>query len=95
MTPDFGAKIDGGEDGGGVYPNIVKNVGTEWGDEGKGVSVEVWNAGDVTEEVPFNEFFLRDPKFLTAVVDDGVLMGMTVGDKGAGRGGKEIRKDVG
>ena len=93
MAPDFGAKIDGGEDGGGVYPDVVEDVGAEWGDKGEGVIVEVGDAGDVAEEVSFNKLLLGNPEFLAAVVDDGVLVRVMVGNKGAGGGGEKVRKD--
>ena len=37
VAPDFGAKVDSGEDGGGVDPNVVEDVGTEGSNEMKGV----------------------------------------------------------
>ena len=95
MAPDFGAKIDGGEDSGGVYPDVVKDVGAKWSDKGKWMGFEVGDAGDVAEEVSVNKLLLRDPEFLTAIVDNGVLMGVPVGDKGTGRGGEEVWKDIG
>ena len=95
VAPDFGAKIDGREDGGGVYPDVVEDVGAEWGDEVKGMGVEIRDAGDVAEEVSLNKFLLWDPEFLAAVVNDSVLVWVTVGDKGAGRGGEKVGEDVG
>ena len=95
MVPDFGAKIDGGEDGGGVYPDVMEDVGAEGSDKGKGMGVEVKDAGDVAKEVAVDELLLGDPKFLTAVVDDGVLVWVTVDGEGAGGGGEEIGEDVG
>ena len=94
VTPDFGAEVDGWEDGSSVDPDVVKDVGTEWSNEGKGMGVEVRDAGDVTEEVPIDELLLGDPKFLTAVVDNGVLMWVAVNGEGAGGGGDEIGEDV-
>ena len=95
VTPNFGAKVDGGEDGGGVDPNVVENVGMEWSDEGKGMGVKVRNVGDVAEEVSIDELLLWDPKFFAAVVDDCVLMGVTVNGESTSRGGKEVGEDVG
>ena len=95
VAPDLGAEVDGRKDSGGVYPDVVEDVGAEWGDEGKGMGVKVGDAGDVTEEVPFDEFFLRDPEFLAAVVDDCVLVRVAVNGEGAGGGGEEVGEDVG
>ena len=41
MAPDFGTKVDGGEDGSGVHPDVVEDVGAEGSDKGKGMVVEV------------------------------------------------------
>ena len=95
MVPDFGAEVDGGEDGSYVYPDVVEDVGAEWSDEGKGMGVKVGDAGNVVEEVSVNELLLWDPKFLTAVVDNGVLVRVAVDGKGAGGGGEKVWKDVG
>ena len=95
MVPDFGAEINGGEDGSGVYPDVMEDVGTEWGDKGKGVGVEVEDAGDVAKEVAVDELLLGDPEFLTTVVDDGVLVWVVVDGEGTGGGGEEVGEDVG
>ena len=95
MAPDFGAEVDGGKDSRGVYPDVMEDVGTEWGDEGKRMGVEVDDAGDVAKEVSVDKLLLGDPKFLTAVVDDGVLVGVTVDGEGAGGSGEEVWEDVG
>ena len=95
MAPDFGAKVDGREDGGGVYPDVVEDIGPEWSDEVERMGVEVGDAGDVAKEITVNEFFLGDPKFLTAVVDNGVLMRVAVNSEGTGGSGEEVGEDVG
>ena len=95
VAPDFGTKIDGGEDGGGVHPDVMEDVGTEGSDKGKGMGVEVKDVGDVAKEVAVDELLLGDPKFLTAVVDDGVLMWVAVDGEGTDWGGEEIGEDVG
>ena len=73
----------------------MEDVGTEGSDKGKGMSVKVWDAGDVAEEVSVNEFLLGYPEFLAAVVDNGVLMWVAVDSEGAGGGGEEVGKDFG
>ena len=93
VAPDLSAEVDGREDGRGVYPNVMKNVGPEWSDEMKGVGVKIGDTGDVTEEVSVNELLLGDPKFIAAVVNDGVLVWVTVSDKGAGGGSEKVRED--
>jgi len=86
MASDLGTEVDGREDSGGVDPDVVEDVGTEGSDEGKGMGVEVRNTGDVAKEVPINELLLWDPEFLTTVVDDCVLMGVTIDGEGTSRG---------
>jgi len=75
-------------------PNVVEDVSPKWGDEGDGVVVKINDTRKRAEEVPFDELFLRYPKFLAAVIDDSVLMGVTVNSKGADRGMEKIRKEV-
>ena len=88
VVPDLGAKIDGGEDGSSIYPDIVEDIGAEGSDKGKRMGVEVWDVGDVAKEVAFDELLLGDPKFLTAVIDDGVLVRVAIGDEGASGSGE-------
>jgi len=76
-------------------PNIMENVSAEWGDEGDRVVVKVDNMRKRAEEVSFDELLLRYPKFLATVIDDGVLMGVMVNSKGAGRGVKEVQEEIG
>ena len=95
VAPDFGAEVNSGEDGCGVYPNVVEDIGTKGSDKGKWVIVKVGDAGEVAKEVPIDELLLWDPEFLAAVVDDCILMRVAVDGEGATRGGKEVGKDVG
>jgi len=93
VVPDFGTKVDGREDSGGVHPDVVENVSMEWSDEVKGVVVKVWDVRDVMKEVAFDEFLLRNPKLFTMIVDDRVLVRVVVSNKGAGRGGEEVGEE--
>ena len=95
VAPDFGAKVDGREGSGGVDPNVMENVGAEGSDKVKGVGVEVGDAGDITKEVALDEFLLWDPKLLTSVVNDCVLVRVAIDGKGTGRGGEEVGKNFG
>jgi len=72
----------------------MKNVSTKWGNEMGRVCLEVGKSGDISEEVTFNKLFLQDPKFLSMVVNDRVLMRVTVDHIGANRGGKEVWEEV-
>ena len=94
VAPDFGAKVNSGEDGCGVYPDIMKDVGAERSDKGKRMGVKVGDTGDIAEEVPIDELLLWNPKFLTTVVDDGVLVGVPISGEGTGGSGEEVGKNV-
>ena len=65
-------------------PNVVKNVSPKRGDKGDGVVMKVVDARKKAKEITCYKFLLWDPEFLTAVVDNGVLMGVTVNGEGAG-----------
>jgi len=94
VMPYFGTKVDGWEWAIGLDPDIMKNVGVEWSDEGDRVVVKVDDTRKGAKEILFDEFLLRYPKFLAIVVDDGVLMGVSVDGIGAGGSGEEVRKKV-
>jgi len=94
VVPDFGTKVDGWEGGGGVYPHVVEDVGAEGSNKVKGVCLKIWESRDISEEVSFYKFLLRDPKFLSMVVNDRVLMRVAVFHISAGGGGEEIWEKV-
>ena len=75
-------------------PNIVKDVGPKRGDKRDGVVVKVVDTGKKSKEVTFYKFFRRDPEFLTTVVDNLILMRVTVNGISAGGGGKEVGEEV-
>ena len=58
VEPNLSTEVNGGEDGGGVYPDIMEDVGTEWSNKRKWVSVKVGDTRDVTEEVSVDELLL-------------------------------------
>jgi len=72
----------------------VKDVGLKRGDERDRVVVKVVDTGEEPEEVALDKFFQWNPKFLTTVVNDLVLVRVTVNGEGAGRGMKEIQKKI-
>ena len=71
------------------------NIGLERGDKRDGVIVKIVDARKETKEVTCYEFFLWDPEFLTAVIDNSILMGMAVDGEGAGGDVEEIGEEVG
>ena len=78
-----------------IDPDVMEHVSTEWGNKGDWISLKIGDMGEETEEVTFNELFLWDPVLFSAVVDDCVLVGVSVDDKGTGRGVEEVGEEVG
>jgi len=76
-------------------PNVMENVSTEWGDKGDGVVVKVNDVRKRVEEILFNELLLRYPEFFAAVVDNSILVGVSVDGVGTGRGVEEVGEEVG
>ena len=94
MSANFGTKVNRRKRAVRLNPDVVKNVGPERGDKRDRVVMKIINARKEAKEVMFYKFFLWDPKFLTAVVDNGVLMGVAVDGVGASGGSKEVREEV-
>ena len=92
MSANLGTKVNRRKRAIRLDPNVVKNVSPERGDKRDGVVMEIVDTRKETKEVTCYKFFLWDPEFLTAVVDNGVLMGMVVDGEGAGRSMEEIGK---
>jgi len=59
------------------------------------VVVKVNNVRKGAEEVLFDEFLLRYPKLLTMIVNNGVLVGVSVNGVGTGGGMEEVGEEVG
>jgi len=94
VSANLGTKVNRRKRAVRLDPNVVKNVSPKRGDKRNGVVMEIVDARKEAKEVTCYEFFLRDPKFLTTVVDNGVLMGMAVNGVGTSRGSKKVRKKV-
>ena len=94
VSADLGAKINMRKRAVRLDPDVMKNVGAKWGNKRDWMSLEVRDTGNKTEKIALDEFFLRDPKLLSAVVDDCILVGVSVNNEGAGGGVKEIGKEV-
>jgi len=77
-----------------VNMNVMVDVHTERGNKGNGVGFKVRNMGEKAKKVSFYVFFLWDPMFFSAVVDDGVLVWVTVNSKSTSGGIEEVGKEV-
>jgi len=94
MSANLGTKVNRRKRAVRFDPDIMEDVGVEWGDKGDGVVVKVDDARKGVKEVLFDKFFLGYPEFLTTVVDDGVLVRVLVNSKGTGRGVEEVWEEV-
>jgi len=84
VSANLGTKVNRRKRAVRLDPNIVENVGPEGGDKRDQMVVKIVDTREEAKEVTCYEFFLWNPEFLTTVVDNSVLMGMSVDGKGAG-----------
>jgi len=94
VSTNLGTKVNRRKRAVRLGPNVVKDVRLKRGDKRDGVVVKVVDAREKTEEVPFYKLFRWYPKLLTAVVNDLVLVRVTVDSVSAGGGGEEVRKKI-
>jgi len=94
VLADLGAKINTRKRAIRIDPDVMEDVGVKWGNKRDWVSLKVGDAGDETEEVTFDEFLLWDPELFSAIVNDCVLMGVSVNSEGTGRGVEEVGEEV-
>jgi len=94
VSTDFGAKVNMRKRAVRIDPDVMKDVSTKWGYKRDWVSLEIGDAGKKAKKVSFDKLLLGNPKLFSAVVDDCVLMGVSVNGEGTGGGVKEIGKEV-
>jgi len=94
VLANLGAKINIRKRAVRIDPNVVEDVSTEWGNKRNWVSFKVGDMGDEAKGIAFNEFFLGNPKLFSAVVNNGVLVGVLVDGKCTSGSGEEVRKKV-
>jgi len=86
VLANLGAKINTRKRAVRIDPDVMEDVSTKQGNKRDWVSLKVGDMGDEAEEVMFDEFLLWDPELLSAIVDDCVLMGVSVNGEGTGGG---------
>jgi len=94
VPADLGAKINTRKRAVRIDPDVMEDVGVKWGNKRDWVSLKVGDAGDETEEVTFDEFVLWDPELFSAIVNDCVLIGVSVNSEGTGGGVEEVGEEV-
>jgi len=77
-----------------VNVDIMVNVRAERGNKGNGVGFKVGDTRENTEEVSFYILFLWDPMLFPTVVNDGVLVWVTINSKSTGRSIEEVGEEV-
>jgi len=75
--------------------NIMVDVCAERDNERDRVSLKIRDTGEKVKEVSFYVLFLRDPMFFSMVIDDGILVWVTVNSESTGGGMEEIGEKVG
>ena len=94
VPANLGAKINIRKRAVRIDPDVMENVGAEWGNKRDGVSLKVRDTGIETEEIMFDEFFLGNPKLFSTVINNGVLVGVLVDGEGTDRGVEEVGEEV-
>jgi len=94
VPADLGAKINTRKRAIRIDPDIMEDVGAEWGNKRDWVSLKVGDARNEVEEVTFDEFLLWDPELFSTVVDDCVLVQMTVNNVSASGGMEKVGEEV-
>jgi len=95
VSADFGAKVNTRKRAIRMDPDVMEDIGAEWGNKRDWVSLKVRDTGNKAEKITFDEFFLGDPELFSVIVDDCVLMRVSVNGEGAGGGVEKVREKVG
>jgi len=94
VPTDLGTKINIRKRAIRIDPNIMEDVGVEWGNKRDWVSLKVGDMGDEAEEIAFDKFFLGNPKLFSAIIDDYILVWVAINNEGTGGGSEEIGEEV-
>jgi len=94
VSTDLGAKVNTRKRAVRIDPDVMKDVSAKWSYERDWVSLEVGDMGDEAEKVTFDKLLLGNPELFSAIVDNCILMGVSVSDKGTGWGVEEVGEEV-
>ena len=92
MSANLGTKVNRRKRAVRLDPNVVEDVGPKRGDKRDGVVVKVVDTREETEEIPFYKFFRWYPKLFTAVINDLILVRVTINGVSTGRSVEKIRE---
>jgi len=94
VSADLGTKVNMRQRTVRIDPDVMKHVSMEWGNKRDWVSLKIRDMGEKAEEVMFDKFLLRNPKFFSVVVNDCVLVRVMVDDVSTSGGVEEIGEEV-
>jgi len=94
VSADFGAKINTRKRAIRIDPDVIKDVSTKWGNKRDGVSLKIGDARKELKEVTLDELFLWDPKLFSMIINDCVLMRVSVNGEGTGGGVEEVGEEI-
>jgi len=94
VSANLGAKINIRKRAVRIDPNVVEDVGTEWGNKRDRMSLKIGDTGNKTKKIALDKFLLRNPKLFSTVVDDCVLVQVAVNDVSTSRGMEEFGEEV-
>jgi len=95
VSANLGTKVNRRKRAVRLDPNVMKNVSLERGDKRNWMVVKINDTGEEPEEVTLDKFFGWNPKFLTAVVNNLILVRVAVNGEGASGGSEEIGEEIG
>ena len=78
-----------------VNVDIMVNVHVKRGNEGNWVGFKIGNVWEKAKEVSFYVLFLWNPILFSVVVDNGILVWVTINSESTSGGFEEIGKEVG
>jgi len=95
VSTNLGTNVNRRKTTNSVDVNVMVDVCTERGNKEDQISLKIRDSGEKAKEVSFYVLFLWDPVFFSTVVDNRILVWMTVDGEGTGGGLEEIGKKVG
>jgi len=95
VSTNFGTNVNRRKATNSMDMNIMVDVCAKRGNKRDRISLKIGNMGEKAKEVSFYILFLWNPVFFSAVIDDRVLVWVTVNSESTGRGVEEIGEEVG
>jgi len=94
VSTNFSANVNRRQMTKSVDVHIMVDVRMERGNKGDRISLKIGDMGEKAKEVSFYVLFLRNPILFSAVVDNSVLVWMTINSKSTNGGVEEMGEKV-